>query len=90
MIALKCSHIAVLRPLLQSQHVECQIDGAKQQWALETKQVSTATPVQSMLMPYLGRGSGGNWPTCPASGTYTIGNLTTAPACNIALHELTY
>ena len=67
-----------------------QIDGAKQQWALETKQVSTAAPVQSVLMPYLGRGSAGNWPTCPASGSYTIGNLTTAPACSIGTHVLEY
>jgi prepilin-type N-terminal cleavage/methylation domain-containing protein len=66
-----------------------QIDGAKQQWALENKQVSTA-PLQSVLMPYLGRGTTGNWPTCPASGTYTIGNLVTAPICSITTHVLSY
>jgi prepilin-type N-terminal cleavage/methylation domain-containing protein len=67
-----------------------QIDGAKQQWALENKQVSTATPASAALMVYLGRGTAGNWPTCPGSGTYTIGSLVTAPTCSIATHVLSY
>src|SRR5579859_3534281 len=49
-----------------------QIDGAKQQWALENHQVSTATPASTVLMPYLGRGSSGGWPTEPAGGTYSV------------------
>jgi prepilin-type N-terminal cleavage/methylation domain-containing protein len=66
-----------------------QIDGAKQQWALENKAASTATPVQSNIQPYLGRGSAGTAPYCPADSTltfttsYTINNLNTAPTCNI-------
>src|SRR5215469_12102818 len=48
-----------------------QIDGAKQQWALEKKQLSTASPVSTDLKPYLGRGTAGQWPSCPASGSYT-------------------
>src|ERR1035441_7531045 len=58
-----------------------QIDGAKQQWGLENKAISTAAPAQSVLMPYLGRGSAGNWPTCPASGSYTVNVLNVAPVC---------
>src|ERR1700747_2992200 len=50
-----------------------QIDGAKQQWALENHQVSPASPGQGSLQPYLGRGTAGSWPLCPASGTYTVG-----------------
>ena len=65
-----------------------QIDGAKQQWALENKQVSTASPSMGVIQPYLGRGTAGTVPSCPASGTYTVNNLTTAPSCNIALHVL--
>ena len=42
-----------------------QIDGAKQQWALETKQAATATPVAADIQPYMGRGSDGSLPTCP-------------------------
>ena len=64
-----------------------QIDGAKQQWALETHQLSTVTPPQGSLTPYLGRGAG-QWPSCPASGSYTINAVSTPPTCNIANHQL--
>src|SRR5579864_1770490 len=65
-----------------------QIDGAKQQWALETHQLSTASPGQTSIQPYLGRGTSGNYPLCPANGSYTINNVSTAPTCNIANHVL--
>jgi prepilin-type N-terminal cleavage/methylation domain-containing protein len=61
-----------------------QLDGAKQQWALETKAVVTATPVVSDVQPYLGRGTAGTYPLCPAAGTYTLGDLSTAPVCSLA------
>jgi len=69
-----------------------QIDGAKQQWALETKQATNATPVISDLVPYLK-----NSVTCPAGGSaatfgssYTINDVSTKPACQIlaATHVL--
>ena len=66
-----------------------QIDGAKQQWALETKAAPTAAPVLSHIQPYLGRGSSGTAPLCPSDSTgsfatsYTMGNLQTAPVCKI-------
>ncbi len=57
------------------------IDAAKQQWALETGQSTTASPSSSNIVPYLGR-SGSVMPTCPlGASTYTIGNLTTVPTC---------
>jgi len=65
-----------------------QIDGAKQQWALETHQLSTASPGQASIQPYLGRGTGGNYPTCPANGSYTINTVSSPPTCNIANHVL--
>src|SRR5215469_8040088 len=65
-----------------------QIDGAKQQWALENHQISTAAPASTALMPYLGRGTAGSWPTCPAAGTYTIGTVSVAPTCNVNNHVL--
>jgi prepilin-type N-terminal cleavage/methylation domain-containing protein len=65
-----------------------QLDGAKQQWALENHQLSTASPASTALAPYLGRGAAGSWPTCPANGAYTINNVSVAPTCNIALHVL--
>src|ERR1700722_4093879 len=42
-----------------------QIDGAKQEWALENKANATATPLSSDIQPYMGRGSNGSLPVCP-------------------------
>jgi prepilin-type N-terminal cleavage/methylation domain-containing protein len=67
-----------------------QIDGAKQQWALETKQAATVTPTSDVIQPYMGRGSGGSLPSCPLDATstfstsYSIQVLTTPPICNIS------
>ncbi len=67
-----------------------QIDGAKQEWALETKQPGTATPVQTDIDPYLGRAGNANNIVCPAGGTtatfassYSINSLTNPPTCLI-------
>ena len=59
-----------------------QIDGAKQQWALETKAAATASPGVGDLYGaalYIAKE-----PTCPAGGAYTIGDLATVPSCNNA------
>ena len=67
-----------------------QIDGAKQEWALETKQAATATPADSAIQPYMGRGTNGSLPYCPLDSTvtfdnsYTVGNVQTPPACKIS------
>lgn len=63
-----------------------QIDGAKQQWALETSAAPGATPTAANL--YGATNYIKAAPLCPASGTYTIGDLATAPACNVANHVL--
>jgi len=60
-----------------------QIDGAKQQWALETNQSGTATPTSTLLQPYLGRGTAGQWPQCPGNGQYAIGDITVQPVCSL-------
>ena len=52
-----------------------QIDGAKDQWAIENNK-SSGTPAQSDITTYLKK-----WPTCPAGGTYTIGALGADPTC---------
>jgi prepilin-type N-terminal cleavage/methylation domain-containing protein len=65
------------------------IDGAKQQWALEQHQASTATPQGTDIQPYLGHGAAGELPYCPADPTstfaasYTINNVSVKPTCNI-------
>ena len=65
-----------------------QIDGAKQQWALEYKQGPTATPDAAAIAPYMGRKTGGAVAdedfTCPAAGTYiSIGDVQTPPECSL-------
>ena len=67
-----------------------QIDGAKQQWALETKQAGNATPVSTDIDPYLGRNGSTTNVVCPAGGvnatfasSYTINAVNVAPACQI-------
>ena len=75
-----------------------QLDGAKQQWALETKQTGNAAPTEAQLAPYIGRNSAATTISyaCPASGgtnfaaSYTINNVDVAPVCVIvpATHVL--
>ena len=83
-----------VRARLKAQQSACinnlrQIDGAKQTWALENKASQTTTPVIANIQPYLGRGTAGTAPTCPADpansfGTsYSLNDLQTAPACLI-------
>jgi prepilin-type N-terminal cleavage/methylation domain-containing protein len=65
-----------------------QIDGAKQQWALENKQTSAASPSSADIQPYLGRGTG-TLPTCPSdsavkfSTSYVVGIVSVPPTCVI-------
>jgi prepilin-type N-terminal cleavage/methylation domain-containing protein len=73
-----------------------QIDGAKQQWALENKVSATASPADSEIQPYMGRGSAGTLPSCPADSgrtfatSYTVNTVQVQPACNIvsSTHQL--
>ena len=73
-----------------------QIDGAKQQWALENKVTSTALPAPTDIQPYMGRGANGTLPACPADSSkgfatsYSMGDVSTAPTCKIisTLHIL--
>lgn len=66
-----------------------QIDGAKQNWALDNKVSPTAQPSDSQVQVYLGRGSNGSLPWCPAdtSGTfdssYSINDIQSPPSCKI-------
>jgi myosin heavy subunit len=61
-----------------------QIDGAKQQWALENKKTANSLPTAADLQPYIPNG----FPVCPAGGSYTINNVQTAPTCTVRGHAL--
>ncbi len=57
------------------------IDAAKQQWALEKGQQTSASPASSDIVPYLGR-VGTAMPAEPLGGSYTIGALSVVPTCS--------
>jgi prepilin-type N-terminal cleavage/methylation domain-containing protein len=61
-----------------------QIQAAKEQWAMATNQGATATPGWDDLVPTFMQ----QRPSCPSGGTYTIGNLSTNPTCNVTGHTL--
>ena len=68
-----------------------QIDGAKQQWALETRQEEDATPLSADIDPYLSRGSAGtDTIVCPSGSgqafdaCYLINAVNIAPSCQIS------
>jgi prepilin-type N-terminal cleavage/methylation domain-containing protein len=63
-----------------------QIDGAKEQWALEKKK-SAGTDTSSSTAEINEYIKGGT-PKCPAGGAYTYGNVDASPTCNIDLHSL--
>lgn len=68
-----------------------QIDGAKQEFALENKKSSAYVVTSTDIQPFMGRGVNGTLPTCPSDSaatptfttSYVIGSLSVAPTCNI-------
>ncbi|HZV36221.1 MAG TPA: prepilin-type N-terminal cleavage/methylation domain-containing protein [Verrucomicrobiae bacterium] len=83
-----------VRARLKAQQAACinnlrQIDGAKQTWALENKAAQSTIPTIQNIQPYLGRGTQGTAPTCPADSqstfatSYSLNDLQTAPTCLI-------
>jgi hypothetical protein len=63
-----------------------QLDGAKEQWALENKKTSTDTPTFADLIgtdKYIK-----TMPACPANGTYTLNDMVHKPVCSITDHTL--
>src|SRR5580658_6638477 len=65
------------------------IDASKQEWALEQRKQTTASPQGSDLQPYLGRGANGELPTCPVDPNNTFATsydpnvVGTSPQCLI-------
>jgi prepilin-type N-terminal cleavage/methylation domain-containing protein len=55
-----------------------QYESAKEQWAMETNQASTAVPVATDLIPTYMKSA----PACPAGGAYTIAAVNTNPSCS--------
>jgi hypothetical protein len=61
-----------------------QIDGAKEQWALENKaKLGDGVPAKD-----LARFIKGGMPHCPDGGVYSIGPIDVLPRCSIPAHSL--
>jgi len=62
-----------------------QIDGAKQEWALEKGQLATDTPVLADIGPYMGRSGDatGAGIVCPVDATKTFATSYTINAVNV-------
>lgn len=60
-----------------------QMETAKEQWAMDTKAASTATPTAANLVDEYMKGTADTLPTCPSNGTYTLGAMTARPSCSI-------
>ena len=56
-----------------------QIDGAKEQWALENKIPAGSSVSPEQLAPYLK----GGWPTCPGGGSYVAGDIGAPAQCTL-------
>ncbi|MBI1291165.1 prepilin-type N-terminal cleavage/methylation domain-containing protein [bacterium] len=64
------------------QENQSKIDGAKQQWALETNAGVDSTPAWTDLVgaeSYIRKS-----PKCPSSGSYTIGGVNGDPSCSLS------
>jgi hypothetical protein len=79
-----------LRPVRGGQRPSCinnlrQLEGAKQQWALEfhkgTNDVPTWDDLRPILKPKL---------SCPRGGTYSLGRMGELPSCSISEHTVQY
>jgi prepilin-type N-terminal cleavage/methylation domain-containing protein len=59
-----------------------QIEGAKENWALENKKTEGASTSgsETAINAFL---RGGNAPDCPGGGTYTYNAVGTAPTCSL-------
>ena len=64
-----------------------QIDGAKEQWAIETKAATNATPLPADITAYI-KGGTSNAMACPGGGTVAINALGTNPTCTVGTHAM--
>jgi prepilin-type N-terminal cleavage/methylation domain-containing protein len=60
-----------------------QMESAKEQWALETRQMQGATADTTLCNEYLKTS-----PTCPAGGTYAYLTIGTNASCTVTNHSL--
>ena len=62
-----------------------QLEGAKQQWALETGKTADAIPTPQDILRYLPNNQA---PVCPSGGVYTLNAVGKNPTCSVQGHVL--
>jgi len=62
-----------------------QLDGAKQQWALENRKTEAAVPTEQEVAVYL---KDNTVPKCPGGGAYALNSVAAHPTCSIQGHAL--
>jgi hypothetical protein len=68
-----------------------EIDGAKDEWALEFKQGTNAVPTWDDLRPFLPYSTSTDYgpsQRCPQGGRYTPGRVGEAPSCSVPTHDI--
>ena len=55
-----------------------QIDGGKDQWAIENNKVDSDTVTMANVLTYLKKS-----PSCPASGSYSVSSVSADPECSL-------
>jgi hypothetical protein len=69
-----------------------QIDGAKNEWALENGKTNGTVATENDIKPYIKLNAKGDIPSCPLGGIYTIGKVGENPTCSLgktnSLHAL--
>ena len=65
-----------------------QIDGAINEWALETGQSNGAASSSTAVSAYIKLNASSSVPGCPAGGSYTYGNVGATPQISCSLSTL--
>ena len=60
-----------------------QIDGAKNEWALENGETNGDVCTENDIKNFIKLDLKGNLPKCPQGGTYTIGKIGEPPTCSL-------
>ncbi len=60
-----------------------QLEGAKQQWALENQKPQDSIVTFDNILPYVK-----TQPVCPSGGTYQLGRVSEKPTCSVPGHVL--
>jgi hypothetical protein len=59
------------------------IASAKEQWAMDNRKNTIDEPTPEELVNIYIKGESGHLPTCPGSGSYTIGAMGDWPSCTV-------